>query len=335
MNIPGSRRVQLSDLPLIDADVGTVIWVENLGFKYEAVPRSAKSTGAVDGPADALTPISWQPSGMLVTTPGGTFSASRMQVEGSIGTVVSGTLMIDLDNSLPGYPELMALQPRRLIMPTRRSGRTHLIDTGTSIKQLSDLSGYGLHQSQAVHARMPVQGMASLDPAPHFTYASQSYTEGTCPIGAGGQAAWTRVYGFYLESDSVFGSYKSSGGSNQFFINNAGAYIIAGCTRTMTAISTGAMHLLVMAYDGAQLTDALKCQLYLDGSVTPMTTAASSGSASATLPACTTDSIGWNFAGSAASLTGCMALMADFPFAASGASLTALHAACLLALESL
>jgi hypothetical protein len=70
MNIPGSKRVQSSDLPTIDADVGTVLWIEDLGVKYEAVPRDRAATNAVAGPADALTPISWQPAGVIATVNG-------------------------------------------------------------------------------------------------------------------------------------------------------------------------------------------------------------------------------------------------------------------------
>jgi hypothetical protein len=76
MNIPGNKRVLLADLSTIDADVGTQLWVEGVG-KYEAVPRDQKASNAVDGPADALTPISWQPDGALVTLgDGSTVAAS-------------------------------------------------------------------------------------------------------------------------------------------------------------------------------------------------------------------------------------------------------------------
>jgi len=337
MNIPGNKRVQLADLPLIDADVGTVVWVENLGVKYEAVPRSAKSTGAVDGPADALTPISWQPSGVLVTTTGGTFAASGIQVEGSVGTVTNGVLTIDLDNSLPGYPALMALQPRRLIMPCRRSGRTHLIDTGTKIKQISDLSGYGLHQQQATSTRMPPLGLGGLDPGPSFVYASQSYTFGTSPVGAGGQTQWTRCYAFYSTSTSTLGD--TTGSSKAFYVGacsgSSDVYQIGSCPRTFPSISTNAVHLLVLVFDASQSTDALKCQVYLDGSDTPLVTSPYSGSMPASLPAAAVDSFGWNYQTSNSQLNGVMLGQADFAFAASGATLTALHTAWLAALESI
>jgi hypothetical protein len=76
MNIPGNKRVLLADLSTIDADVGVVLWVEGVG-EYKAVPRDQAASNAVAGPADALTPISWQPSGALVTlSDGSTVAAS-------------------------------------------------------------------------------------------------------------------------------------------------------------------------------------------------------------------------------------------------------------------
>lgn len=88
MNIPGNKRVLLADLSTIDADVGVVLWVEGVG-EYKAVPRDQAASNAVAGPADALTPISWQPSGALVTlSDGSTVVASGIT---RANKVVSGS----------------------------------------------------------------------------------------------------------------------------------------------------------------------------------------------------------------------------------------------------
>jgi hypothetical protein len=337
MNIPGNKRVQFSDLPSIDADVGTVLWIEDLGVKYEAVPRSGKASNAVDGPADALTPISWQPSGSVATLPGsGTAAVSRIDA-GAFGSVVDGVLYLDDPSILPGYNDLLALQPRRLLLPTRRSGRTHLIDTGTDIKQWSDLSGYGLHQVQATAARMPDQGLIGLDLAPNYDYAGQQWTTGSSPIGAGGQTQWTRVYALAVTMGSL--PFDNSGASKSFYMNYGTGttyYQLGTCLRTFSESGTTVanLNLLVFVYDASQSTDALKCRVYRNGSDTPLVTSASSGSMPASLPAVSVDSIGFYYSDSTNHLDGSVALLADFPFAASGTVLTALHAACLAALET-
>lgn len=56
------KRVLLTDLPSLDAEIGTRVWVERIGW-FEAVPRDQAVTFAIAGPTDALTPISWQPNG--------------------------------------------------------------------------------------------------------------------------------------------------------------------------------------------------------------------------------------------------------------------------------
>jgi hypothetical protein len=108
-----ARRIDTTaNLALIDDEPGTEYWVESEGCFWQAVPRTSRASNAVDGPVDVSTPISWQPKGVSVLTPGGTVAASSIA---GIDSVTGGVA-----NGLPPYVygRDAAMMLPRLLEPT-------------------------------------------------------------------------------------------------------------------------------------------------------------------------------------------------------------------------
>lgn len=272
-------------------------------------------------------------------------SASNLKVPAG-ATLVNGVLdLTDLtDSSIPGLTSLLSHQPRRLLMPLTRPGRTHLIDTGVAIKQWSDLSGFGLHAVQVTAARMASLALVGADLVASFVAANTNWLQGPSPLTTA-QAAWTRVIAFSADVNTALlqavintitpanvlsiqvNVSGGAGKTDMFCDGNSGQEFT-------NVANINNLHVWVQVFDGS-LTGTARFKLYLDGATTPFA-GAPFNTPGTTLPICDVDVIGTYYSNHTSfPLNGGLALLADFPQAVSGASLTALNSAIAEALQVL
>jgi hypothetical protein len=91
MNVPADNRIpSTTELATLNAPIGTKVWVESENYCYVAVPVDDAANNAITS-SGSLTPVAWQPDGVVVQTWGG----AKYAIKGM--TVYSG---FDITNGI-------------------------------------------------------------------------------------------------------------------------------------------------------------------------------------------------------------------------------------------
>jgi len=89
MNVPADNRIpSTTELATLKAPVGTKVWVESENYCYVAVPVDDAANNAITS-SGSLTPVAWQPDGVIVQT----WSGAKYAIKGM--TVYSGFEITD------------------------------------------------------------------------------------------------------------------------------------------------------------------------------------------------------------------------------------------------